>query len=36
MQRSGVAYMIAKRVNHLQAMKAAATTWKERRASRTA
>lgn len=32
LQRSGVAYMIAKRVNHLQAMKAAATTWKERRA----
>ena len=24
--------MIAKRVNHLQAMKAAATTWRERRA----
>ena len=32
MQNSGIAYMIAKRVNHLQAMKAAATTWKERRA----
>ncbi len=32
MQRSGLAYMIAKRVNHLQAQKAAATTWKERRA----
>lgn len=32
LQRSGVAYMIAKRVNHLQVMKAAATTWKERRA----
>ncbi len=32
MQRSGTAYMIAKRVNHLQVMKAAATTWKERRA----
>lgn len=32
MQSSGIAYMIAKRVNHLQAMKAAATTWKERRA----
>ena len=31
-QRSGVAYMIAKRVNHLQVQKAAATTWKERRA----
>ena len=29
---SGMAYMIAKRVNHLQAQKAAATTWKERRA----
>ena len=32
MQSSGIAYMIAKRVNHLQAMKAAATTWKARRA----
>ncbi len=32
LQRSGIAYMIAKRVNHLQAQKAAATTWKERRA----
>ena len=32
MQNSGKAYMIAKRVNHLQAMKAAATTWKARRA----
>ncbi|MBQ1491743.1 MAG: SDR family oxidoreductase, partial [Blautia sp.] len=31
-QRSSIAYMIAKRVNQLQAMKAAATTWKERRA----
>ena len=30
--RSGTAYMIAKRINHLQAQKAAATTWKERRA----
>jgi NAD(P)-dependent dehydrogenase (short-subunit alcohol dehydrogenase family) len=30
--RSGTAYMIAKRINHLQAMKAAATSWKERRA----
>ena len=30
--RSGTAYMIAKRVNHLQVMKAAATVWKERRA----
>ena len=32
MQNSGYAYMIAKRVNHLQAQKAAATTWKARRA----
>ena len=32
MRNSGLAYMIAKRVNHLQAQKAAATTWKERRA----
>ena len=32
MQNSGWAYMIAERVNHLQAMKAAATTWKARRA----
>ena len=32
MQNSGLAYMIAKRVNHLQAQKVAATTWKERRA----
>ena len=32
MQNSGWAYMIAKRINHLQAMKAAATTWKARRA----
>ena len=32
MQNSGIAYMIAKRINQLQAMKAAATTWKERRA----
>lgn len=32
MQNSGIAYMVAKRVNHLQAMKAAATTWKARRA----
>ncbi len=32
MQNSGWAYMIAKRVNHLQAMKVAATTWKARRA----
>lgn len=29
---SGTAYMIAKRVNHLQVMKAAATCWKDRRA----
>ena len=32
MQNSGWAYMIAKRVNHLQVMRAAATSWKERRA----
>ena len=32
LQNSGFAYIIAKRINHLQAMKAAATTWKERRA----
>ncbi len=32
MQNSGWAYMIAKRVNHLQVMKAAATTWKACRA----
>ena len=32
MQSSGRAYMIAKRVNHLQIMRAAATTWKARRA----
>ena len=31
MKRSGIAYLIAKRVNHLQVQKAAATTWKERR-----
>jgi len=31
-ERSGIAYMIAKRINHLQAQKAAATTWRERRA----
>ena len=30
--RSGTAYMIAKRVNHLQVQKAAATSWKARRA----
>ncbi|MBR3349180.1 MAG: SDR family oxidoreductase [Solobacterium sp.] len=29
---SGRAYMIAKHINHLQVMKAAATSWKERRA----
>jgi NAD(P)-dependent dehydrogenase (short-subunit alcohol dehydrogenase family) len=28
MQNSGLAYMIAKRVNHLQAQRAAATTWR--------
>lgn len=32
MQNSGWAYMIAKRVNHLQVMRAAATSWKARRA----
>ena len=32
LQNVGLAYMIAKRINHLQAQKAAATTWKERRA----
>ena len=32
MQNSGLAYMIAKRVNHLQAQRAAATTWRERHA----
>lgn len=32
MENSGVAYMIAKRINHLQVMRGAATTWKERRA----
>lgn len=32
MKDSGIAYMIAKRVNHLQAQRAAATTWKARRA----
>ncbi len=31
-QNSGLAYMIAKRVNHLQAQRAAATAWKARRA----
>ncbi|MBO7553417.1 MAG: SDR family oxidoreductase [Bacteroidaceae bacterium] len=32
LQNSGFAYMIAKRLNHLQAQRAAATTWRERRA----
>lgn len=32
MQNSGIAYMISKRVNQLQVQKAAATTWKARRA----
>jgi len=32
MQNSGFAYMIAKRMNHLQVQRAAATTWRERRA----
>lgn len=32
LRNSGYAYIIAKRINHLQAQKAAATTWKERRA----
>ena len=32
MQNSGFAYMIAKRMNHLQAQRAAATTWRARRA----
>ena len=32
MQNSGLAYMIAKRVNHLQAQRAAATTWRKHRA----
>ncbi len=32
MQNSGFAYMIAKRVNHLQAQRAAASSWAERRA----
>ena len=32
MQNSGFAYIIAKRVNHLQAQRAAAGAWKERRA----
>ena len=32
MQSFGLAYMIAKRVNHLQVMRAAAADWKDRRA----
>ncbi|MBQ3732940.1 MAG: SDR family oxidoreductase [Bacteroidales bacterium] len=32
MKDSGLAYMIAKRMNHLQAQRAAATTWRHRRA----
>jgi NAD(P)-dependent dehydrogenase (short-subunit alcohol dehydrogenase family) len=32
MQNSGLAYMIAKRMNHLQAQRAAATSWRDRRA----
>ena len=32
LQNSGYAYITAKRINHLQVMKAAATCWKERRA----
>ncbi len=32
MQNSGLAYMIAKRMNHLQAQRAAATSWNKRRA----
>ena len=32
MQNSGFAYMIAKRLNHLQAQRAAATSWGKRRA----
>ena len=32
MQNSGFAYMIAKRMNHLQAQRAAATSWRSRRA----
>ena len=32
MQNSGLAYMIAKRMNHLQAQRAAATAWNKRRA----
>ena len=32
LQNSGLAYMIAKRMNHLQAQRAAATSWNKRRA----
>ncbi len=32
LQNSGLAYMIAKRMNHLQAQRAAATSWRNRRA----
>ena len=32
MQNSGFAYMIAKRMNHLQAQRAAATSWRKRHA----
>ena len=32
LQNSGLAYMIAKRMNHLQAQRAAATSWRERHA----
>jgi len=32
MQNSGLAYMIAKRMNHLQVQRAAATSWRNRRA----
>ena len=32
MQNSGFAYMLAKRMNHLQAQRAAATSWRKRRA----
>jgi len=32
MQNSGFAYMIAKRMNHLQAQHAAATSWRKHRA----
>ncbi len=32
MQNSGAAYIVAKRANHLQVQKAAATSWRQRRA----